>query len=299
VVAGAVLHHTYAFTNVGDRALEVTDVHSTCGCTTSAGWSKRVEPGQPGTIPIELHTTNFKGPVTKPVTVKCNDTNQPTVLLQVKATVWHPIEVTPSSANLRVVGDAISNAMIVLRIVNNEDAPLTLSAPESDQRAIAAELTAVKPGQIFDLRVRPVPPLGAGSVFGKIALRTSSTNLPVLSIPAWVTKQVPVTVLPAQITLPPGPASAGFTRDVSIRSLGADPLTLSKPVLNLEGVEGRLIELQTGRVFTVRLTFPQGFELPARRSAELKLESNHPQFQVIRVPIVQSPPPAPAARPPG
>lgn len=298
VVGGEVLRHAFAFTNAGDGVLELTDVHSTCGCTTSAGWSKRVEPGQRGTIPIELHTTGFNGPVTKPVTVKCNDTNQPTVVLQVKATVWRPIEITPPSANLRVVGDAVSNAVTVLRILNHEDTPLTLSEPESDQRAIAAELKTVQAGQIFELAVKAVPPLGAGNVFAKITLRTSSTHLPVLSISAWVTMQPAVTVLPPQIKVPPGPAASRFTRDVSIRGFAADPLKVSEPVVDLDGVEGRLTELQPGRLFTVQLTFPQGFELPAGRSGELKLQSNHPQFQVIRVPIVQTPPPAPAVRPP-
>ena len=303
VIAGEVLRHTFAFTNVGDRVLELTEVRASCGCTTTGGWSRRVEPGQGGAIPIELHTSGFNGPVTKPVTVRCNDTSQSNVVLQVKVTAWHPIQVTPPSAGLRVVADAVSNTVAVLRITNNEVAPLTLSEPESNQRAIAAMLKTVEPGKVFELEVRPVPPLGAGNVFGNITLKTSSTNVPVLSISSWIVVQAAVTVLPAQITVPPGPSPAAFTRDVSIRSLGANSLTLSKPVLDLDGVEGQLTELQPGRVFTVRLSFPPGFGLPGGRSAELRLESNHPQFPVIRVPIVQAPvrtpsPPV-AARPAG
>jgi len=301
VVVGEVLRHTYAFTNAGDGVLEIKEVRSSCGCTASAGWSKRVDPGQGGTIPIELHTSGFNGPVAKQVTVLCNDTSQTNVILQVKATVWHPIQVTPPSAGFRVVSDTVSNTVTVLRITNNEAAPLTLSPPESNQRAIAAELKTIEPGRTFELVVRPVPPLGAGNVFGTITLRTSSTNVPVLSISSWIVVQAAVTVLPTQITVPPGPSPTAFTRDVSIRNLGANPLTLSKPVLDLDGVEGLLTEPQPGRLFTVRLTFPQGFELPAGRSAELRLESNHPQFRVIRVPIVRvparAPSPAPAVRP--
>ena len=304
VVAGEVLRHTYAFTNAGDRVLELTEVRSTCGCTTSGAWSKRVEPGQGGTIPIELHTSGFSdGPVAKKVNVRCNDPNQTNAVLQVKVTVWHPIQVTPASAGLRVVGDAVSNTVTVLRITNNEVAPLTLSEPESSQRAIAAQLKTVEPGRVFELVVRPVPPLGPGNVFGTITLRTSSTILPVLSISSWIVAQAAVTVLPTQVTVPAGPSPAAFTRDVTIRNLGATPLTLSKPVLDLDGVEGQLTEVQPGRLFTVRLAFPPGFELPTGRSAEVRLESNHPQFPVIRVPIVRAtvrtPSPPPAVRPAG
>ncbi len=82
-------------------------------------------------------------------------------------------------------------------------------------------------------------------------------------------------------------------------SIGAEPLTPSKPFLDLEGVEGQLTELQPGRLFTVRLTFPQGFELPSGRSPEMRLNSNVPQFPVIRVPIIRTPAPAAPARPTG
>jgi len=229
--------------------------------------------------------------------VRLADTNQPTVVLQVRATVWHPLKATPASAGMRVVGGLVSNVVSTVRIVNNEEGPVTLSDPESDQPAIAAELKTIEPGRTFDLLVRPVAPLGLGNVFGKINIRTSSTNMPVLTLSSWILNQAPVIVTPTQVLVPPGPAATNFTRDVSIRGYGTNSLALSQPVLDLEGVQGRLTELQTGRLFTVRLTFPKGFELPTDRSGELRLESNHPQFPVIRVPIVHKPPPASAATP--
>lgn len=295
VVVGEVLHHTFAFTNLDAEPLELKEVRSSCGCTASAGWSKRVEPGQSGIIPIELHTAGLNGAVSKPVTVRFVDTNKPNATLQVKANVWHPLKATPASAGLRVVGGNVSNVVSVVRIVNNEEGPVTLSEPESDQPAIAAELKTIEPGRTFELLVKPVAPLGSGNVFGKINLRTSSTNMPVLTISAWILNQAPVVVVPPQILVPEGRSTNAFTRDVSIRGYGTNALTLSQPLLDLEGVEGQLIELQTGRVYTVRLAFPKGFELPPGRDGELRLQSNHPQFPIIRVPIVHKPPPTPAA----
>lgn len=163
VIAGAVLQHTFTFTNVGDRLLELPEVRSSCGCTTAAQWLKRVEPGQSGNLPIEFRTGGFDGAVTKLVTVGNNDGRQSNLVLQVKASVWHPIRVSPASAGLRVVSDQVSNTVAVLRIVNNEDTPLTLSEPESDQPTIAAELRTVDPGRTFELTVLAATSAESGS----------------------------------------------------------------------------------------------------------------------------------------
>ncbi len=55
-----------------------------CGCTTAGAWTREVEPGQTGTIPIQFNTMAYNGQVFKQVTVNCNVTNQPLVFLQLK-----------------------------------------------------------------------------------------------------------------------------------------------------------------------------------------------------------------------
>ena len=61
IKGGEVVKYTYVFTNAGQQVLEVTAVQASCGCTTAGDWSRQVEPGQTGSIPIEFNSGSFNG----------------------------------------------------------------------------------------------------------------------------------------------------------------------------------------------------------------------------------------------
>jgi hypothetical protein len=296
IKGGEVVKYTYVFTNIGDRLLEVTSVRPSCGCTTAGEWSRQVEPGKTGGIPIQYNSGNFRGQVAKSITVTCNDANQPRVVLHLKATIWKPIDVTPQLAALNVTSESPSNATTV-RIVSNEEAPLTLSTPESSNPAFAAELRTNQPGKEFLLIVKTVPPLLARKVQGQITLKTSSTNMPVINVTALANVQQTMMVMPSQISLPTAPLANARPYTISIRYSGMIALTLTEPAVNAKGVDVQLKELYPGRYFTLTVSFPAGFEIAQGEKVELSVKSNHPQFPVIKVPVLQPPRPAPTAKP--
>lgn len=298
VKAGELVKYAYVFTNIGGAMLQVSNVQVSCGCTTSGEWTRQVEPGKTGNIPIQFNSANFNGAVGKAITVTCNDTNQPTVMLQIKGTIWKPIDVAPQFAVLNVTSEMPSNAATV-RILNNEPEPLTLSAPECNNRAFAVELRTNQPGKEFQLIVKTVPPLPAGNLQGQITLKTSSTNMPVVNVSAWANVQPVLTVMPPQIMLPVAPLANALTPSISIRNIGTNTLALSEPALDAKGVDVQIKEIEAGRSFTVTATFPAGFEIAQGQKVELTLKSNHAQFPFIKVPVVQPSRPAPPAAPPG
>ena len=81
IKGGEVVKYTYVFTNAGDRVLELANVAASCGCTTAGEWTRQIEPGKTGSIPIQFNSGSFGGQVAKTITVTCNDPNQPTVTL--------------------------------------------------------------------------------------------------------------------------------------------------------------------------------------------------------------------------
>lgn len=284
-MAGQVFHHQFHFTNTGQQALELKSVRSTCGCATSTGWTARVEPGQSGVIPIELHTIGLDGVVERLVNVVSTDPVRPTVALTVKAEVWHPIRVSPPSAGIRIVGESSSNHLATVRLTNQETAPLTMSLASCEPASIRAELKTIEASRVFELEVRPQVTLGVGNVFGKVTLQTSSTNSPLLTVPVWIIVQPALTVLPEQFKLPAVASATAVTQDVSIRCLGTTPLVLSPEPLELPNVALQLVELQPGKLFTARLVFPAHFQLPTNKPAELRIRSNQPQAPLLKIPI--------------
>jgi len=296
VTAGEAVNYTYIFTNIGTETLQIASVAPSCGCTTAGEWTHSVEPGKTGTIPVRFNSPNYSGPVGKTVTVNCNDPAQPSVVLQIKGTIWQPIDVTPRYAMLNATTESPSTTATV-RITNNLEQPLTVSAPESNNRAFEAELKTIKPGKEFEVIVKTVPPLPAGSVSGIITLKTSSTNMAAITITAFANVQPVVTVIPPSIVLPPAPMLQALPSAVTIRNSSTNAMAVSSPTINAKGVDVQLKEVEPGHSFTATLTFPAGFEMAAGDKVELLLASSHPQFPIIKVPVQQTPRPAPVAPP--
>jgi hypothetical protein len=75
-----------------------------------------------------------------------------------------------------------------------------------------------------------------------------------------------------------------------IQNNGTNNIALSEPtVAAAKGVEAQVAESQPGKLFTLTVTFPQGFELPQNGPVELTVKSTHPRYPVIKVPIAQLP----------
>ena len=293
---GDVVKHEFFFTNVGSQTLEVSNVQPSCGCTTAGEWSRTVAPGKTGSIPIQFNSGTYSGPVEKSITVTCNDPNQPVVILQIKSTIWRPVDVAPQFAVIMVTSESPSNATTV-RIVNNLDEPLTVSNPESNNRLFAAQLKTNQAGKEFELIIRTVPPLEGANMQGQISLKTSSTNTPVVSVTALANMQKVLETGPPQIMLPAAPLTSKVVSKVSIINNGTNVLVLSEPAVNAKGVDIQIKEFLPGRQFIATLTFPEGFEIGRDEKVEFSVKSNHPQFPLIKFPVLQPPRPAPVAVP--
>jgi Protein of unknown function (DUF1573) len=287
LASGALVKYSFVFTNTGDALLVVSNVQPSCGCTTAEPWSKEVDPGKIGIIPIQFSSGALSGPVTKAVTVTSNDKTHPWVRLQITGTLWKAIDVSPQYAVLNVQPESASNATTVLRIVNNLDQPLSLSQPECNNRAFSAELKTNQPGKEFQLTVTAVPPVSPTNTQGLITLKTSSTNIPILNIMAVAMLQPAVVVYPPRVTLPAGPLATIMTTVITIRYNGTNYLSLSNAVVNAEGVQAQINDTEPGHGFAVNLAFPKGFEAASVDNLALTVNSSHPQFPRITVPISQ------------
>jgi copper(I)-binding protein len=299
VRAGELVKHTYAFTNTGDRLLIINSVQPGCHCTTAGEWTKQVEPGQTGGIPIQFDTVGNNGLVVRQVTVACNITNQPPSFLQLRGTVYRPIDFNPPMAMLNLPPDGEA-ASVVVTITNNTDEPLTLFAPEINNRMFTAELTTNTPGKGFQLKVSVVPPVSMGYVAGQINLRTGWTNPAVVTFPVGANVQPAIMVIPAYVTLAAGPLAAAVTNSITIQNNSTNAVQLSEPAVNVPGVEAQIKEMQPGKSFIAMLAFPQGFEIPRGMQVALSVKSSNPRFPVVKVPIMQLPRPVmppPAAVP--
>lgn len=86
VAEGTKVSHTFKFKNAGNQPLVITNVVSTCGCTTTAWPKEPVPPGKSGEIRVEFDLTGRRGPQSKVITVISNS-HSPQARLKIIANV--------------------------------------------------------------------------------------------------------------------------------------------------------------------------------------------------------------------
>ena len=303
-MSGEMVKHQFYFTNVGFQDLVLSNVQPQCGCTAAGDWTRQVKPGGFGVIPIQFNTANYNTPVTKIITVTSNDKTQPLLPLQLKGTVWKPIDVNPQVLVLQLRSEAPYSSGAV-HITNGLEELITLGLPESNNPVFGAELKTNVPGRDFLLVVSNKTILPPGGIQGQITLKTSVTNLPVISVLVYASMQAAITISPPQIMLPPAPIPTNqLVRYITLINNTTNALTLSDASINAKDVQIAIQTLQAGKYYTVTLTFPPDFEVVPGQPAVFSVRTSNPQFEVIKVPVYQTPrlasqPVAPAPKPVG
>ena len=85
--AGALVEHTYAFTNTGDRPLIIHTVIGGCsGCVTAAWHKQPIQPGAQGEIKVKLNTTDQLGAQAQVIVIRAN-TDPPEARLLLKGVI--------------------------------------------------------------------------------------------------------------------------------------------------------------------------------------------------------------------
>ena len=285
--AGDQVRYTYTFTNTdSNEDLEIRGVQPQCGCTTAGEFSKRVGPGKAGTIAIQFNSSNYNGPVLKMITVSTSDRSQPTVMLQLKGTIWRPIEVSPLYAIITVGADSGSGSSTV-SVINNMPEPVSVFSPECNNRVFNATLTTNEPGKKYSLTVSTIGQLQPGNNSGQVTLKTDSTNAPVVNVIVMANVQPALVVSPPSISLNSSPLASAITNTITIQNNSTNKLVLSEPGSTVPGIGVDIKELQPGRVFLAKISFPQGFELPQGASTMVTIKSSNPQNPLIKVPVGQ------------
>jgi len=87
VKEGEIVKHTFKFINKGNTALKIRDIKTSCGCTAALVSSEMLEPGEEGTLNVELDTKNRSGKMSRTIKFTSNDPKDPVKVLTVYANV--------------------------------------------------------------------------------------------------------------------------------------------------------------------------------------------------------------------
>ena len=185
---GESVSHDFVFKNIGDGVLEINDVEAGCGCTSVGNWSRRVEPGMSGVIPIRFASDGLGGRVQRSVTVLSNDPRQPKLTLQLGGDVWTPFTVAPAQAMFVASRESPAETSKKVRISSRLAEPVALLGLEGADANFRARLNVLVPGREFEVEITAVPPFSA-TASTRFTISTSSAEAPTISVIARVIVQ--------------------------------------------------------------------------------------------------------------
>jgi hypothetical protein len=234
-------------------------------------------------------TGSHSGPLTKSITVTTNvEGVDSTIMLQIKGELWQIIEVSPLSAAFgRLNIDSQDKAALVrkLTIVNNSEAPMTLTKITSNNPMVKAEATPLVPGKKYEMTVSMIPPLKPGAFYGMISANTGVPEMASLnvSVNAYVASDLEVT--PNSITLPTG-RSTVLQRQLYIRSNTTTPAKISDLQTSNPELKTELRETQPGQSWLVTINFPAAYKV-APGGDKITFKTDRPAMPLVTVPITE------------
>lgn len=142
----------FKYENKSDKQVHISNVRTSCGCTTAALKKNDVAPGEKGEIVATLKIGEHTGLQTKTVTVDSDDPKQPQTILTLKAMVTQVLELQPALVFWQANEDPKPKTIVAKagKGVTIKSLEVTSSAPEFT--------TKVEPGSTageFKISVQP------------------------------------------------------------------------------------------------------------------------------------------------
>jgi len=284
VMGGELVSHEFVFENQGAADLEVAEIKLTCACTVPGDYDKIVEPGQRGRIRVFLHTDDLDGAVEKSLRVVTRSPEVTVTELRMKGTVWQPIVVKPSEANMGLTAVKDEPISKTLRIINRTDEAVRITLAQSDNARFSAEVKAREDGKQFDLIITARPPFQPGANSAELVLETSSAKAPRLKVAAFFFLQPPVEASPRTIKIPSAPLKVPLERPVYVWSNDGRKLQITSAEMDTPDISIRTVEETAGKRFRIVLLMPA--QLALGKPATLTVHTSHPETPELRV-VVQ------------
>ena len=280
-------------------------------------FDKVIHPGGVGKVTASIHTTNFKGDVTKSVTVTTNDPTNKSFSLQIKAKVLVPIDVMPSEM-VSFDGKAGTLQPSTVTVVANGGEVFDIISEETNDAhykvAVAPNLVAeagkpapkapkAKAGTLgsgmssYLVTITPAADLPIGRGNAQVTLKTSHPKAAEVIVRVSSFVRGDVEILPERVTLRLGSTQPDDAKvqHVAIRKREGGPLKILGVESSNPAVKTTLKTVTAGQEFDLAVKY-DGPPPTAVINAEVSIKTDDPKQPLLKV-TVYGFPEAPAMAP--
>ena len=155
-----VLVTKYRFTNVGTTPVKITDLRTSCGCTTAFLEKKEYAPGESGEIEAKFKFDGRLGHQEKWIVVTTDWVPPQPTILRFAVNIPEAMTIRPELVLWRV-GDQLKPKTV--RIAVPDDIPAKVVSVQADNASVKLELREIRPGKELEVKVTPTTTSQPGS----------------------------------------------------------------------------------------------------------------------------------------
>lgn len=173
--------------NAGNELLKITEVKPGCGCTTAPLDKNELNPGEEASLDVTLRIAGYSGNVVKSIRIASNDPANPNKYLYLKANVFHPISITPTSylAFSEMTVGQEATAKVTLKNNTNQDITITdVEIVPDNLNVNLPKKLVLKANESFDVIAKVIPDK-KGYFNCSIKMKTSNPDQKEVIIPGY------------------------------------------------------------------------------------------------------------------
>jgi len=172
--------------NNGSDTLILGDVQASCGCTGTVLSSKRLAPGQEGSLLIKFNSKNFAGPVHKTVTIMSNSAEAERTIVEFTATVFDEIVMTPPQFWFKdaPVGKP---STLTISLKNAGDDTLRVNGFRTMLKEfnLIVPKSPIAPGEAVNLVATLTPAQVTSIIADRVFIETNNPRQPDVAVPVY------------------------------------------------------------------------------------------------------------------
>ena len=142
----------YKFKVTGDKPVRITGIEVSCGCMEASSAKSEYAPGETGEVKVIMKVGSVEGEMLKPTTVTTNDPKNQSIQLDATVNVPKIYEFTPMTTSWNM-GDEPVTKILTLKVLSKD--PINVLKYASTRENMAAEMTVVKPGREYQIKLTP------------------------------------------------------------------------------------------------------------------------------------------------
>ncbi len=266
--------------NRGAKPLSILEVETSCGCTTPS-FPKSLAPGRKGTITVDYQPLlMLSGPRTERLTILSNDPSQPSVTASLTSILRPPITFDPPIP-VKVSFQPGRAKKVTLRATSRDGVNAPITSVEANDPRTPGKVSRDGTSSLLTLSLGGAK--SAGNYNVKLRIGTKLKSVPFIETRVFGQAQQGPSASPALLEVHNLSARSSGTR------LGTLSISGAAKVLSVDSadpaIQGTIEHDKNSSRTWILIKYVGGWK-PGKRTAMLKIRTNHPQLPTIETPVV-------------